>query len=284
MNMFNRNDFLKIFFIITGEIVILTIIFLIGFKLEYPNRGLFDMLNAKVIKEKTEFDYIETINIHASNINLTIIESNINKVLVTNSVKTEGPLVFSEAKIWEKDSTLFYDQGLILNINTWDIIENFMNSNITTSGNLIVEVPNNKEYNFVIKNPDGNVNFDISSANNVTIINSEKFTFNTKCNNLTIIGKDENINIYEEVNNINISTKSGSVSLFANDETNSIKFDTSRGALNILTEKIGSYNLSGEYISLNNEYKHTIDITGRHVTVYDKNTINDFNSFFKEEK
>lgn len=288
---------LKTISTLLGSILILSIIFITGCSIENPN--LFDSFKGSTLENDMVFEDIETINIKADNINLTVIESDTDKVLVKNSVETTGFGVLTEPKIWISDNTLFYDQGLILNIDTWDIFED--NFNIHTSGSLIIEVPKDIKIDYIIDNPNGNVDFDVEEALSVSISAGNEITFNTNCESLDITTNDQNVNIYSSLQTLNALTKSGNInifapinaikamtkngdiSLYANQETNSIDFDTKSGTLNIFAENIGGYNHNNEYTSLSNNYNHTIDIKALEVNIYDKNTINELDSFFKED-
>lgn len=274
---------LKIVLSITGSLLVFSIIFCIGFKIEYPNRNLFDYFKASPVQSDMVFDNISAINIHATNIDLTILESETDKVLIKNSIETTGIGIFTKPKIWVSNNTLFYDQGLIMNIDTWEIIEDNFDLEIHTSGSLIIEVPIDMKLDFIIKNANGNINFDIDEANNVDIIYSNKLDFRTKCETLKITVNEQNVNIYKPITNIKAFTKSGNVSIYANDKTNSIDFVTKSGYLNIFPDRISGYNHNGKYTSLSNEYNHTIDINSIEVNIYDNDTINELSSFSKED-
>lgn len=283
------------------SILALSSIFYIGYNMEYPNRNSFDFFKALPVQNDMIFDDIHAINIQADNIDLTIVESGTDKVLIKNSIETTGVGVFTEPKIWVSENTLFYDQGLMMNVETWEIIEESFDFGIHTSGSLIIEVPRDLNIDFVVKNPNGHVNFDIYEANSVTITSSNSLDFYTKCATLKITADDQNtniysnitnlnantksgnINIFEPINNIKVSTKSGDVSVYVNDETKAIDFETKNGNLNIFPDEIGGYNHNDEYHSISSVHSHKVNINAREVNVHDKNTINEINSFLKED-
>lgn len=150
----------------------------VGFKLEYPDRDVFSLWKGTPIQNYMIFEDITTLNIHAYNIDLTILESNTDTISVKNSIETTGIGVLTTPKIWGSDNTLFYDQGLIMKINTWEIIEDTFDLSIHTSGSLIIEVPKDRKLDFVIKNPNGTVDFDIDKTNPASLTaNNELSSF-----------------------------------------------------------------------------------------------------------
>lgn len=189
------------------SILALSSIFYIGYNMEYPNRNSFDFFKALPVQNDMIFDDIHAINIQADNIDLTIVESGTDKVLIKNSIETTGVGVFTEPKIWVSENTLFYDQGLMMNVETWEIIEESFDFGIHTSGSLIIEVPRDLNIDFVVKNPNGHVNFDIYEANSVTITSSNSLDFYTKCATLKITADDQNTNIYSNITNLNAILK-----------------------------------------------------------------------------
>ncbi len=149
---------------VLGSVILACVVFGFGFKLEYPNRDLFSLFKDSPVQSTMTFEDISTIDIYADNIDLIILETDRENVLVKNSVKTTGKGVITEPKIWVSDNTLFYDQGLIMDINTWEIIEDAVDFNTYTSGNLIIEVPKNVKFDFNIKNPNGTLDFNVENS------------------------------------------------------------------------------------------------------------------------
>ncbi len=280
-----KNNLLFTYIILVISVLLfITIFCIINFNASLSLAHLFTDTKSFESEQSLSFSNIQTVKMDVNDVFVSIIESNVDEVTITSTVKNTGIGFVTQPKAWINGNTLYFKQGDVIGFNA------------AATGEITLELPKNLELNYDISNSSGDVLLKVSTANDVDIdMAVGELNLYTSCKNFTINSVSGDINIYKAIQNITAHTVSSDVSLFANATTNEINFESVSGDCTVFVDELNGYNLYYKYaggniddfFELSNNFNNIINITAEtvdgKVEVFDKSIIDDISNFFKEE-
>lgn len=205
------------------------------------------------------FSDIERIEADITDVPITIVESNVEEITVTSSVKNTGIGIVTQPKVREKGNVLHFHQGYMIGYNT------------ESTGAVKIEIPEGMNLDIDITSGSGDVTIDTSASNNISIDATvgEK-TITSKGENLVIESVSGNIDINGGFVNTEIDTVNSDVKMHADADTEQIYYKSVSGDADICADGVKGCNLQykyaggkiDEYFEMGEDPKKIFDVAG----------------------
>lgn len=207
----------------------------------------------------TQISDVKKIEAEITDVPITIVESDVSKIMVTSTVENTGIGIITQPKFWEKGDVLHFHQGHQIGYRT------------ESKGEVVIEIPEGTNLDIDIVSGSGDVKVDTSSADYVSVDAAvgEK-TVNTNGKELLIKSVSGSININGSFGSTQIDTVNSDVKMFADAGSNQIYYKSISGNAVICAKGVKGCNLQYEYaggkvnefIELEKTSEETLDISG----------------------
>lgn len=166
----------------------------------------------------TQISDVKKIEAEITDVPITIVESDVSKIMVTSTVENTGIGIITQPKFWEKGDVLHFHQGHQIGYRT------------ESKGEVVIEIPKGTNLDIDIVSGSGDVKVDTSSADYVSVDAAvgEK-TVNTNGKELLIKSVSGSININGSFGSTQIDTVNSDVKMFADAGSNQIYYKSISG-------------------------------------------------------
>ena len=206
-----------------------------------------------------KFNDIEKIEADIIDAPITIMESDVKEITVSNTVKNTGIGFITQPKVSKKGNVLCFDQGYAIGYNT------------KSTGSVLIELPKGLSVDIDIKSGSGDVNISTSKSNNISLdVTVGEKIISSQGENLFIDSVSGDIDIDGVFVNTEIETVNSDVEMKASASTDKIYYKSISGNADIYVDEVKGYNLfhkyaggkTDEYFSVDRFCDKIIDING----------------------